>query len=681
MTVPRIGRREAVLVLAFAAFVVAVGWPPGAHSGLAAPSGIDRQVVLILLPGRPYEEALRDPLLNDLARRGGIGLLTTSGEAQHPSQAAVSLSAGRSAEAAPFVPVRFEDVGAGLLVDDGPYRRAPGDAEAGLLGTTLAETGHSVGYVDLRSAGGDPAMLLAMDQLGRIPAASLNSFPMLGQFSPEFLNPEAAGVVERSELVVSPNLETVRFVLEHSTAGRVAILVVSAPPSAAMRERGDTVTPVILSHVLPGVSVGQPETGEPSHGLTSPTTRRDGLVSNVDIAPTVLRLLETEAPEDMLGAPIVARGEPPTELHRRYLEWREVVTPVGQIVLGLAILSLLVGLALILGPWRPSSRIVRTVAVAGLASVALLVSLVPASLLPTFTWPFVLAALAAGATVLVALALRRHGRSPIEPVIAIAGVGLAMVAIDVATGWRTGSTPLLGGSALDGERFFGLGNPYAGIVLAGAVLGAAKLSVRTGVLLLALAAAFAGLPFLGADVGGCITLAIVAALWYGMNRWGRLGRRTWALAAVSGVVAVAFLVVTHRLLPPGETHVSRAVSDAGGVLGAIDVFWQRFLLNVRLTSEAPSSWLAVLGLPVWLMVALQPPRRLRPILEGHPIWRRAVVVLAIGGMLGYVLNDTFGMAGIAFFFVSAAVVYPALALRWRGEGLRESSPATAPADG
>jgi len=54
-------------------------------------------------------------------------------------------------------------------------------------------------------------------------------------------------------------------------------------------------------------------------------------------------------------------------------------------------------------------------------------------------------------------------------------------------------------------------------------------------------------------------------------------------------------------------------------------------------------------------------------------------VLAVSGMVGYVVNDTFGTASIAFLFLSAAVIYPALALRWKG--VREPSTPTAPAAG
>lgn len=636
-----------------------------------------RQVILVMMPGIPYEEAIREPILRDLARNGGIGLMTTSGEAQHPAQAAVSLGAGATADAAPDETVSFEEIGPGLGIDAEPYRELAGDAEPGLLATIVAENGMSVGYVDLGGAQGDPAMLLAMDVRGRIPVAFLNTFPVLGDLPPEFLGGSGSRIVRDVNLLISPDPAVIPFALEQSRADEAMVIVAATPPSKEMRGRGDTVSPLILAGTPVELLEGR---GSP-RGLTSDTTRRDGVVSNIDVAPTILDFLGAEVPKEMVGSSIVIEGEPPGDLHRRYLEWRGVVTPVGQAVLGLAIASLVAGFVMLMARWRPPGSVARVLAIAGLASLAVLVMFVPASLLPSFGWPAVLSTLIIGGAILVLLGTRLGRGDPARAVALVSVVGLVVVVLDVAAGWRSGSTPLLGGSALDGERFFGLGNPYAGIVLSGAVLGAAVLPAIRGVLLIAAAALFAGLPFLGADVGGAITLAVAAALWFAVNRWGKLGWPAFALAAGAAIAAVLIVILSHRLLPPGATHVSRAIESPGGVLGALEIFWERLMLNVRTTSEVPSAWLAVLGLPFWLWVAVRSPAALRPPLEPGSPWQRAIVVLAVSGMVGYVVNDTFGTASIAFLFLSAAVIYPALAARLKERSPATSSRPTAPAAG
>lgn len=624
----------------------------------AASAGPDRQVLLLITGGRPYEEVLRDPIVGRLTGAGGIGLMTTSGGAERPAQAAVTIGAGRTAAAAPAGPVPFHEAGTGLAVDARPYRAAAAPTEAGLLGSALGASGGTVGYLDLDGDGGDPAMLAAMDGAGRIPVAFLGPAPGPGRPIPEALR-----AVSTVDLLVSPDANAVPFVLEHTGARQLLVLVVSASASGPMRARGDTVTPVVLATGTPDELRGAD--GAPA-GLTSDTTRRDGLVANVDVAPTVLDFLGSPVPGDMLGTAIRASGEPPTDLHRRYLAYRRVVTPVGVGALGFALVSLLAGLAVVFWPGRRPRRPAGWLAAVGLGSLALLVALLPASVLPSYAWPVAVASLVGAAAALVVLALLVGRGSPVVPVVAVAVGGLVLVVLDGLAGWPSGITPLLGGSALDGVRFYGLGNSYAGMVLAGAVLGAARLSARTGTALIVGASLFAGLPFLGADLGGGLTLAATAGVWWGLRRWRRLGWGPLAAGAAGFVAGLAVLVAAHLALPPGGTHVALVLEGREGWTGAVGVFVDRLANNLRTTTQTWPAWLAVLAIPVWLVVVLRPPGRLHPALA-DPTWRLACVTLAIGAMAGYVLNDTYGTANIAFVFLSGAVVYPALSLRWRGE--------------
>ena len=116
-----------------------------------------------------------------------------------------------------------------------------------------------------------------------------------------------------------------------------------------------------------------------------------------------------------------------------------------------------------------------------------------------------------------------------------------------------------------------------------------------------------------------------------------------------------------RVFPGGGTHVSGVVTGSGGPLGQVEVFVERLGANVRTTSQTPAAWLAVLGLPLWLAAAVRQPPRLEPTLGPDERWRDAVVVLALGGIVGYLVNDTQGTAGVTFAFLSTAMLYPTLA--------------------
>jgi hypothetical protein len=433
------------------------------------------------------------------------------------------------------------------------------------------------------------------------------------------------------------------------------VIVAGLSPSARMLARGEEVPPVI---VATGPFDVLEQSGPPG-GLTSETTGRAGLVSNVDLVPTILEFLGQPIPEDAVGNPIRVEGEAPTELHETYLEYRRVVIPVGLIVLSLALTALAVGLVMILGPWQPSATVVRGVAVVGLFAVSLQVGMLAGSWLPDFSWPVVAGTVAGVGALVTALALWAGRRSPYAAVVVVGGAGVTLVAVDWLLGWRSLLTPLLGGSALEGVRFYGLGNSYAGLLLAGVVLLAGVLRPWAGVPLLVAAALFAGVPWAGADLGGGITLFGAAGIW-----WALSVRRRVGLAELSGAVAAVLggavlLILLHRLVPE-PSHVTRAVDEAGGVSGIAGAFLDRLALNLETTARTPLVWLALAAVPAAIWVAWRRPGPFRPALETHTGWREALLTLGLSAVLGYVLNDTYGLTAVAFVYLSLALVYPAL---------------------
>jgi hypothetical protein len=402
-------------------------------------------------------------------------------------------------------------------------------------------------------------------------------------------------------------------------------------------------------------------TAGPPMGLTSETTGTEGVVTEEDVRATIRRFLGYTSPGRFGGgSPIRIEGEAPLDLFERAEEYRRVATPVGLTVLALALGSLIVALLVLLV--LPRLMLVRhSVAVFGLFGMALSVALIPASVLPSLEPAVVIPGLLLLGGLLLGAALWAGRRDHALAVAVVAGVGLGVLTVDALLGWPTEVTPLLGGGALLGVRFYGLGQAAAGIVLAGAALVAARLRPWPGVALLAAAGLFAGLPFLGSDLGGGVTALAMAGLWYGWRVRDRFDGVTVA-AGVAGAVLGAGVLIGVHVAWPEMTHVARALEGAGS--GIVATFVDRLAANVRSTSEIWPLWLTVIGLPVWVAVASRPFGPFREALARRPAWRAAVIVLGIGGMIGYVLNDTYGTAAMTFAFVSTAMTYPALREQW-----------------
>lgn len=454
-------------------------------------------------------------------------------------------------------------------------------------------------------------------------------------------------------------------------------MVVAPAPSADMKRAGDEAFPVILSFTHPLYDCLPVR--DCIGGLTSNTTRRSGIVSNVDVAPTILEFLGLPIPGDMTGSPIVGTGSirthpptqlslggPPTELHQRYLDYQRMHTPVGLLALAVVLVTLFASVGVLVARRRAPANVVRALGILALVSVALPVVMLPSSLLPRLTYSVVLSTLVAVVALVTIVAIALGRTDPAAPVAIVAGLGMGVVILDGVLGWPGMLMPLLGDSALEGVRFYGMGNAYAGVYMAGAILLAALIPPVAGVALLVATGLLAGLPNFGAELGTSFTLFVAAGLWYLLRVRKRFAFPEVATAGAITLAGLATILVIHRFSGV-PTHVTRVLEDAehSGAGELLSVFGRRLALNVRNTSETPFAWLILAVLPVWLAVAW---KRLGPFgeaLRKNPAWRDAVVVLALSALIGFLVNDSIGVTGLGFTYLSAALVYPALRERWR----------------
>jgi hypothetical protein len=460
------------------------------------------------------------------------------------------------------------------------------------------------------------------------------------------------------------------------------VLVITAVPlrTLPMQRRNDEVFPLLMTRGRPDDFVNWNDpvqltrspcvpTSSCARGLTSDTTRRDGIVSNVDVAPTILDFLGVPIPEEMTGSPIRIEGEPPVRLHQRYLQYRRIHAPVGLVALAVVLVTLFASVGVLFARRRAPANVVRALGFLALVSVALPAVMLTSSLLPRLTYSVVLPTLAVAA-VLVTIVAGRWGRGdPAATVAIVAGLGMGVVILDGVLGWPAMLMPLLGDSALEGVRFYGMGNAYAGVYMAGAILLSARIPPIAGMGLLLATGLLAGLPGFGAELGTSFTLFLAAGIWYVLRVRNRIGFREVATAGAITLAGLATILLIHRFsgLP---THVTRVVEEAerSGVGELLSVFGRRLALNVRNTSATPVGWLIVVLLPVWLLVAWN---RLGPFgvsLRQDPPWREATIVLALSSIVAFLVNDSIGVTGLGFTFLSAALIYPALRERWTTSG-------------
>jgi hypothetical protein len=438
----------------------------------------------------------------------------------------------------------------------------------------------------------------------------------------------------------------IRDTVSSFPAEELMVLLLSQDPSTGMLAEGDELSPIVIA-------VGEPGNLFPDDGaqgsLTSDSTRRSGLVTGADVRATDVAYLG-EPIKEFDGNPIeIIPGPPPFELHERYLAQRRLYVPIGAaagIYLAFAGLGAIAILAL--GSRIPQG--VRRVFGWGCLSVAALATaLLAAGHLPELTYATVVPFVAL-VTVFGTLAFTPLERRDV--LLVPAGIGMAVLsyfALEAILEWTAALTPFVGGSELDGGRFYGLPNVFIGLLIGSCLWVAHRLRTGVGVALLVAVALFVGLPYVGANLGGGVSLFAAAGLWLAVRERERFG--VWkGLGVFVGVtlLGAAVILVAHAI-SPFETHVTRFEEEVSGFAGVVERYRDRLQVGFDLIARNPFALIPVIGLPVAIAAVLRPPAALRPSLQRSPAWRDAVLVTLLAGVVAYVVNDSGpAAAGLAF---------------------------------
>jgi hypothetical protein len=467
--------------------------------------------------------------------------------------------------------------------------------------------------------------------------------------------------------------------LERTDPERDAVIVLSPVSPSASPALG------VVALRAPGVDTGL---------LQSATTRRDGYVQLADVAPTVLTLLGEEPPDDLEGRTFqVGDGTAGGRVDHLAQSadaaaFRDATVPLAVVGITLVLALLAAGTAL---RHRLPDRLRRllaplTYAALGVVPASFLVGQVDAVRANLPGQVVIVVAIAA----LVALAAdRAERRRPGAGAPVAVGVIVALIALDIVVGAPLQLNTTFGYSVAVAGRFTGLGNlafalfGSATIVLAALLADrAGRRGVRWALVLLAAVLLIEGLPMLGADVGG--VLSMVPA--FGITALVLTGRPVgWrevaALVVATGLVLFGFALIDAARPAEVQTHLARLAEQV------LDGRWDTF------SKSLGRRWQASLGgaeLAGWLTVAaamtaaaayaaLVAAGRMGPDAT-RPLRHRPTMAAAVGlgvlGVVGLVANDSSVAVPLTMLIVAA----PALMLQVLAPGPADDEPPPPPAE-
>lgn len=387
--------------------------------------------------------------------------------------------------------------------------------------------------------------------------------------------------------------------------------------------------------------------------LTSPSTRKPGLVTVSDIAPTVMALLGVRPPAGMAGRPIrrVRDSNPSESLLRMNLDaclQAQRQSAMRGASVAQSVVVAIVTLALLLSA-SPALR-----------RHASWIALVPAALplvmlhLPLFYSGGVIGAVAwlVTLTPLVVLACALMFRSPMRALAWICAALVLSLVVDVARGAPLISSSIAGYSMVEGARYYGIGNELAGTLIGAALIGLGIILSgsgprigRPGIL----AAAVLGLVFvtiggsgLGANAGGAASAAPAIVVMLLVRRgWKPGGHGLLLVLLVSALVVGGLFALDAARSGGAQSHIGRAAGmvAADGSAGIIEVARRKLALNLMLVGS--SLWSRLLGLSLVGSAALYWSSRRR---LGDKLLDREIGGAALGccvaTALTFVLNDS-----------------------------------------
>lgn len=342
--------------------------------------------------------------------------------------------------------------------------------------------------------------------------------------------------------------------------------------------------------------------------LISPSTRRPGVVTLTDVAPTILAFLGIEPVPEMIGRPVRHINEPDTiaalqemNLNAATQSQRQV-TMRGASVAMSSLIVLITAALLLISPGkmqRLASWLILSMVAIPLVMLYLPI-IYPGGLVGTIIF---LVLLTLALITVCALVFR----SPSRAFVWLCGIMLLSLAIDLMNGAYLISKSVAGYGLVEGARYYGIGNELMGVMLGAAIAGMGLIlsasnnkhkTLRSITPLIFIGVfIFISAPMLGANVGGALATAPAIAVALMVRRGWKPSTRGIVLILIFTVLIVGSLFALDSLRGGvSQSHVGRTMSMArsGAGLGILSIIERKLTLNIMLVST--SLWSRLLGI-------------------------------------------------------------------------------------
>ncbi len=448
---------------------------------------------------------------------------------------------------------------------------------------------------------------------------------------------EIASKYERYAIINADNF--IGKLLENIDASKDLLIVATPCPSKSAISSSNLLAPIIIY-------------GPGYNGLTtSLTTKRDGIIANIDLAPTILNYFNIKAPVEMLGHPIT---NVKTQNKVNYLEnlnnkvvsiytARPIVLKSYVIFLIIILILYLITLFLKIGYLKYLKPVVLGVMIVPLS--LLILSLF--SPLSIYSSIIVLILI----TTLLLLLIKLIAKDEFNMLIVISLLTAIIITVDIFTGAHLMKGSILGYDVIAGARFYGIGNEYMGVLIGSTIMGVMtfiqkydnRANKLLGVLFFALVFMLMVLPQYGAKIGGFITGFMAFGVTLLLMSEIKINYKNLLLLFLIMVVLLTLMFIASMFMGT-FTHMAQTalIVKNEGITALYKIFARKLNMELTLIRYTIWSWVLIITIMSLFILSYKPTGILKSIFKKN----KYIYYGFFGSIVGMLFALAFNDAGI-----------------------------------
>ena len=387
--------------------------------------------------------------------------------------------------------------------------------------------------------------------------------------------------------------------------------------------------------------------------LSSSTTRRDGIVANIDVGVDILNEFGLENKSMVGRAYSLIQKDDNVDFLSYELEKMATISNIRSTVVntfvGVVSVSWVIGMVAILFRNRIPNKDKVFNVIKEFIKLGIIMPLV-FLLAPIFNFKTPVS-MTIG-IIITTLALYLLGRvlfkDDLKQMGFFALITILVIVIDCIFGTYLMKNNIMSYDAIIGARYYGVGNEYEGVSIASPIFAFAillnynkklpKWSIIIASIVILITSAY---PTMGANVGGAISQTAAYLLFIMLIFDVKLDLKKVILIGIS-VVAVVGAFAFFDIVSGSESHLGLFVQQIflNGPSAIIQTFARKIGMNVKLAQT--SVWVNILlaGIFIIGIFIIKPPRQFRMIAKRYPMIFKGFIASMVGCIVTLLVNDS-----------------------------------------